>query len=67
MALYAAKAYLMAAVTRVTITKVVFGMWVHRLTRHRASTSTRWHFAFAVMLSQQWNPCRSQIRPTEHN
>ena len=27
------------------------------LTRHRASTSTRWHFAFGAMLSQQRNPC----------
>jgi len=26
-------------------------------TRHRASTSTRWHFAFGTMLSQQRNPC----------
>ena len=26
-------------------------------TRHRASTSTRWHFAFGAMLSQQRNPC----------
>jgi len=27
------------------------------ITRHRASTSTRWHFAFGTVLSQQWNPC----------
>jgi len=26
-------------------------------TRHRASTSTRWHFAFGAMLSWQQNPC----------
>jgi len=31
-------------------------------TRHRASTSTRWHFAFGAMLSRQRNPstdCKS--------
>jgi len=27
------------------------------ITRHRASTSTRWHFAFVSVLSWQRNPC----------
>ena len=27
------------------------------VTRHRVSTSTRWHFAFGATLSLQWNPC----------
>jgi len=26
-------------------------------TRHRARTSTRWHFAFGAMMSYQRNPC----------
>jgi len=26
-------------------------------TRHGASTSNRWHFAFGALLSYQWNPC----------
>jgi len=30
---------------------------MNKLTRHRASTSTRWHFAFSTMLSLQRNPC----------
>jgi len=25
--------------------------WPHLITRHKASTSTRWHFAFGAMLS----------------
>jgi len=32
--------------------------FLHRQkTRHRTSTSTRWHFAFGDMLSQQRDPC----------
>jgi len=27
------------------------------ITRHTASTSTRWHFAFGATLSYQRNPC----------
>jgi len=30
---------------------------VTKLTRHRASTSTHWHFTFGAMLSQQQNTC----------
>jgi len=29
----------------------------HNTTRHRASTSTRLHFTFGAILSQQRNPC----------
>jgi len=32
-------------------------IWRPTQTRHRASTSTRWHFAFGAMLSLQRNPC----------
>ena len=36
--------------------------------RHRASTSTRWHFAFGAMLSWQQKPVHwLQIRPIVHN
>jgi len=39
---------------------------LRELTRHRSSTSTRWHFAFALCCHS--NPVhRLQIRPTVHN
>jgi len=34
-----------------------------RRTTHRASTSTRWHFAFGAMLSQQRNPRPPIVNP----
>jgi len=38
------------------------------VTRHRASTSTRWHFAYSAMLSKRTKPVhRLQIRPIMHN
>jgi len=36
-------------------------------TRNRASTSTRWHFAFGATLLAATPVHRLQIRPTEHN
>jgi len=37
-----------------------------KITRHRASTSTRWHFAFGVVIATK--PAhRLRIRPIVHN
>jgi len=36
-------------------------------TSHRASTSTRWHFAFGATLSTTKPVHRLQIRPTVYN
>jgi len=37
------------------------------LTRHRASTSIRWHFAFAYVVTAMKPVHRLQIRPIVHN
>jgi len=39
--------------------KYIWSALLHRatITRHRASTSIHWHFAFGSILSQQRNPC----------
>jgi len=34
---------------------VIMTLAITTITRHRVSTSTRWHFALGAMLSQQWN------------
>jgi len=39
------------------ITAIYVKLFPMELTRHRAITCSRWHFAFGAMLSLQRNPC----------